>query len=185
MTRPPRGRPEPDKPTPKSVECENCAIGAMLMLCDGSVTKGVRALHVKHFSVPDNATVFDAISKVERRRQMQPEGTLKHLDIISVSEQLRAMGRLQTVEKDGGIPYAYLRACVDLCPSAENIDYYIGVVIEKSRLRYLAKLGERMSRAILEPGADSNFLYVAGQNALQAINAHGWCDLDAIFQQNK
>lgn len=173
------------KGLPRAPEMERAALGAMMMLQDAPITKAMRRLHPRHFGFDPfgapvlNAKVFIAITRLEKARQTNRHTPLRSIDLLSVHEELRRMGAGET-----GV-LAYLRACVDECPSAANIDYYISHVIEKSRLRHLFALGEALQGATSAPDADAARLQNIASNALAAINAHGWCDLKAIFEKEK
>lgn len=159
---------------PNSLEMEQSAIGALLFTEDVAIERGVSLLHPRHFYRRMHADMFQAVRRIMHRHR-----DASRVDFVCVYEELRAMG------KAGADTFEYLRACVDICPSAVNIESYIRVVIAKSKLRHQLALGQRLEYEIHQPDADPTFLHNATQNATNAINTHGWCDLDAIFTRGK
>ena len=171
---------------PHSIEMEQCAIGAMLMLNTDATTRGMALLDANHFHRPLHKTIMRAIRRIvdRRRDDAYVARILRVIDIVFVQEELRVMGEMKTAD-DGDKWFLYLHHCIDQCPSAANIDAYISVVIAKSKLRYQLRLGRLLQGEIARPDADPAHLHAATQNALNAINTHGWCDLAAIFTREK
>lgn len=164
-------------PVPYSLEMEAAAIGAMLLLDDGAVTRGMKMLHRNHFYNSLLLNVFDAIAQLMRKREIKARQDLQHIDIVSVAEQMKRNGT--------EVNTCQLTACIEACPSSANIEYYISKVIEYSRLRYQRRLAEKVEEMASLPDAEAEQIRNAANNALQAISTHGWCDLKAIFDQKK
>lgn len=107
------------------------ALAAMLMLERDAITKGMARLHPRHFRFKHHRWVFEAIQRLERRRQMDARFSeiLRSIDPVAVWGEMDAAGH---GNGDGWecCPIKYVLYLPTTCPSALNIDYYIDRVIE-------------------------------------------------------
>ena len=174
MRREQAAAPEPEIAPPFSLEMEQTAIGALMFQDAKAVERAMTMLHPRHFYRRLHADIFHAA-----RRVMSRSRDAAKVDFICIYEELRALGKTDSET------FAYLQACVDICPSSANIDSYIRVLLDKSKLRHYLALGRKIEQETTANDADAAHLHAAIHNALQAINTHGWCDLDAIFIKGK
>jgi replicative DNA helicase len=103
-----------------SLEAELATIGAMLMSSGEEKQRGIisRAHEIvapEYFSMPRNQSIVATIYRMFWAEQ--------RIDYISVAEALRGDKILEEV---GGA--SYLSDCMDICPSAANIETYAGIV---------------------------------------------------------
>lgn len=94
---------------------------------------------------------------------MQREGKPTH-DLIAVSETLRSVGQLEGV---GGL--AYLSQLMDSVPSAANVGYYLGIVMEKFRLRSLLAAATGIIHAVRECDGDSETAIAEAETAILGV----------------
>lgn len=110
---------------PHSPEAENGVLGCLLLkpelvhdLADANVTPDWFYQHTARFAV-------------ESVRSMVENG--HPVDLITIGERLRTDGNLEGI---GGLPY--LSAAMDSVPSAANLQYYLGILREKTTARRIA-----------------------------------------------
>ncbi len=78
------------------------------------------------------------------------------IDLITLTEALESAGQLEGV---GGA--AYVASLADGVPHISNVDHHVQIIQEKAALRRLAKGGEIITRAALQP--DANVESIQGQ----------------------
>ncbi len=116
---------------PYNIEAEQSVIGAMLI--DKDAILGVMELvDPQDFYRDEHRYIVKAIFDLA--------SVQKPVDIVSVSDRLRAEDKLELV---GGI--TYLARLADSVPNSANADYYAKIVREKSLLRQLIKIGGEIS----------------------------------------
>ncbi|MBI5115801.1 replicative DNA helicase [Candidatus Poribacteria bacterium] len=113
----------PTKVPPHNREAEQSVLGAMLF-DERAIGQAVEKLRENHFYDEAHRRVFRAI--IDLYNQSSP------VDLISVSNELRKAGELESV---GGA--TYLAQLLDLVPTVAHVDYYCRIVLEKSWLREL------------------------------------------------
>ncbi|HTT02223.1 MAG TPA: replicative DNA helicase [Steroidobacteraceae bacterium] len=112
---------------PHSVEAEQAVLGGLLL--ESSAWDHVAdVVRVGDFYRPDHRLIFEGIGVLA--------GSGKPCDVVTVSEQLERMGRL---EDAGGL--AYLGTLARDTPTAANVRSYAEIVRERSLLRQLIKVG--------------------------------------------
>lgn len=94
---------------------------------------------------------------------MQREGKPTH-DTIAVCETLRSVGQLEGV---GGL--AYLSQLMDSVPSASNVGYYLGIVMEKFRLRSLLLAATDIIQAVRENEQDAETAIAEAEAAILGV----------------
>jgi hypothetical protein len=163
---------------PHSIEMEAAALGAMLMLYEEAVTRGMQRLARDVFYQRRHRCIFVAIRLLMQQRQMQTSPIVS-IDHVLVAEKLRRGGYLESIGGAG-----YLTSLIDGCPSAANIDAYIEPLIELSQLRHFVLLGEACQGA-QNYDADPAQIANAVRNCTDHIMAHGWADVPKFFEVNK
>lgn len=126
---------------PHSTEAEQGVIGCILISPDS-------ALAVCITSFKDGSSVFyDLRHRTIYETAIDRYNSNKAIDIITLVQHLRDNGVLDAV---GG--YEYLSSLPDSTPSAENISYYIDIILKKYALRrVLAACSDISNKAIEEP----------------------------------
>lgn len=112
-----------DRLPPQSIEAEQSVLGAML-LDKEAVVVGEDMLRPSDFYREANAVIFTAILTLAHQG--------KEVDILTVAEELRRMGRLEDV---GGV--LYVNELPEHCITPKAIRRHAEIVADKSKLRQL------------------------------------------------
>jgi replicative DNA helicase len=131
---------------PQAVDIEEQVIGAMLLDRE-AVARAVEVLDEDAFHSDRNRRVFQAITSLFERSEPA--------DIITVSEELRRRGHLESV---GG--ETYLVELTMKVTSAANVEYHARIVLEKALLR----------RLITESGTIASRAYNASEDAFDLLD---------------
>ncbi|MBI4831513.1 MAG: replicative DNA helicase [Candidatus Lindowbacteria bacterium] len=113
----------PSKVPPHNREAEQSVLGAMLF-DERAIGQVVEKLREHHFYDEAHRRIFRVITGLYN--QSTP------IDLISVSNELRKAGELESV---GGA--TYLAQLLDMVPTVAHVDYYCRIVLEKAWLREL------------------------------------------------
>ena len=146
---------------PQNLEAEQSVLGA-IMLDPATGASAFELLHPEDFYRDNHRLMFTALKELFESGEP--------IDLVAVAETLRQQGRLEQI---GGI--ATVAEIARSVPSAANIDYYAGLVAEKSLLRQLI----RISAQIAEKG------YEQGQEAMALIAEAEKMIMDLSLRQTK
>lgn len=138
------------------LESERSVLGAMLKSPTAAMM-AVERLHPEDFSDPANREIFSCMMTLTL-------GNVK-VDLVTLDAELTRRGRLDAV---GGAS-----AIVDLAravPSATNVEAYIKVVLENSKLRSLLIVAEAIRRRANADGANPDKLVELVENACWDIS---------------
>ena len=114
------------KVQPNDTIAEQAVLGSMLVEKD-AVIAAVEILVPEDFYREDNKEIYAAM--------MELYGLGKHIDMITIIDQLKLRG---TLEKVGDA--TYIATLIDNVPTTSNIESYVKIVEEKSVLRKLIKV---------------------------------------------
>lgn len=114
------------KVQPNDTIAEQAVLGSMLVDKD-AVVAAVEILVPEDFYREDNKEIYAAM--------MELYGLGKHIDMITIIDQLKLRG---TLEKVGDA--TYIATLIDNVPTTSNIESYVKIVEEKSVLRKLIKV---------------------------------------------
>lgn len=145
----PRPTLETVKP-PHSLEAEREVLSAVLI--DGAALETLAArMTVADLYSPAHRAVFDAM--LELRRRMVP------VDLITLRQQLIDLG---TFERAGGS--RIIGELLDRGGTVDNLGHYLGIVLDKSRLRRLVDVARSIEAQALGDVADVD-AFIAGVQA--------------------
>jgi len=113
-------------------ESERCVLGSMLLSSSAAMT-ATEQLHPEDFADPANREIYSCLMTLTL-------GNAK-ADLVTLDAELTRRGKLDAV---GGA--AYLVEVARSVPSAVNVEAYIKVVQEKSKLRSLLAIAEAIKR---------------------------------------
>ena len=135
-----------DRVPPHSEEAERGTLGSIL-LDDQKVLYHVteNRMTPEDFYIPAHRTIFEVMLAMAR------EG--KVLDSLTVTERLQSAGVLERV----GGPTTMDRL-IDATPTAAHAEYYIGIVMEKARLRYVIEHSRMAERMCYEDGKSADVI---------------------------
>ncbi|MCB0318396.1 MAG: replicative DNA helicase [Bdellovibrionales bacterium] len=137
---------------PQAIEAEKSVLGGVLLDND-AINVAAEFLQAEDFYNGAHRNIFDAMLALYNRREP--------IDVITLSEQLKAMGSLEAV---GGVDS--ISSLASLVPSAANVPYYVKVIKDKSLRR---KLIHEASSLINEAFADTDDLDTFLDSAEQRI----------------
>ena len=144
------------KVPPHSIEAEQSVLGG-LMLDDRAWDEVADKLEPADFYRPAHRIIFEVMRGLA--------GGLQPLDVLTVSEAIRARGLL---EKTGGV--AYLAELAESTPAASNVLAYARIVGERSTLRQLLGAVNDIGDAVFAPaGRTSAELLDEAERAVFAI----------------
>ncbi len=116
---------------PQNLEAEQGVLGSMLLDRD-AIARTVEALRPEDFYRDAHRIIFSAMLDLFERGEP--------VDLITVTNRLAGMGKLDDA---GGA--TYLASLPNVVPTAANVDYYAGIVLEKSMLRALINAGTHIA----------------------------------------
>lgn len=115
---------------PSDIIAEQAVLGSMLVDKD-AVVAAVEILKPEDFYREDNKEIYAAMSEIY--------GMGKHIDMITLQEQLKLRASLERV---GNI--SYIATLIDNVPTTTNIENYVKIVEEKATLRKLIKTANKI-----------------------------------------
>ena len=121
-----------NKVQPNDIIAEQAVLGSMLTDKD-SVVAAIEVLKSEDFYREDNKEIYSAMSELY--------GLGQHIDVITLTNQLKLRG---TLEKVGDIQY--ISTLIDNVPTITNIENYVKIVEEKSVLRQLIKVANDIQK---------------------------------------
>ncbi len=142
--------PDPPEPVnlkvpPQSMEAEQSVLGG-LMLDNESWFDLVEIISAQDFYRPQHQIIFEAM--------MDLSNADEPLDAVTVAERLRSQGLLEKVGDVG-----YLAELAEFTPGATNVRAYARIVRERSVMRQLIGVANKISEAAFAPnGRDTEAL---------------------------
>lgn len=127
---------------PFSIESEQATLGGILIDPDGIAKLEVR-ISSDDFYEPRHKIIFEAIETLYE--------SSKPVDMLTVAEALKGSGKIDTI---GGM--GYLMDLTGATPTSANLNYYAGIVSQKSILRNIIRVGEEIAGMGYTEGMDSN-----------------------------
>lgn len=129
-----------NKIPPQNIDAEQSVLGAML-LDKEAIYKVMEIIKPEDFYRDSHRVIYQAILNLNEKNQP--------VDMITVSEELRQNG---TLEQAGGV--SYVATLASLVPTAANVEFYARIVEEKSLLRTLIQLSNRVTAMGYEGSSD-------------------------------
>lgn len=115
---------------PSSFEAEQGVLGAM-MIDNDAAAKALEILAADDFYFEAHKVIFNVISEIYSSK--------KGIDLVTVVEALKKINKLEDV---GGI--AYVTFVLNSVVTAANLTYHADIVLDKSMLRKIIKVGTEM-----------------------------------------
>lgn len=158
---------------PHHDEAEKVLLGAM-MLDSANIPHVLEFVNALDFYHEAHQHVFSGLVEMfEEDREIDP---------VLLAETLIKKDQLDHV---GG--FTYLDNLTSGVPRTANLPYYAGIVREKSMLRQLALLGQKISRVALDPDSDPIQAMGAAENELMALRegkvSHGFQEMATLLSE--
>ena len=115
---------------PHNIEAEQAVLGAM-MIDNDAAARALEILTADDFYSEAHKIIFSVVSEMY--------GSKKGIDLVMVVEALKKMNKLEDV---GGI--AYVTSVLNSVVTAANLTYHAEIVLDKSMLRKIIKVGTEM-----------------------------------------
>src|ERR1700687_2341655 len=133
------------KALPSNLDAERSVLGTILL--DNKAIAGA----VKHVCSADFQLVTH--QKLFRHMLAMTEAG-EPIELVTLSEWLFAKGEIESIGVGDVTGAAYIASLSDGMPKVSNVEHYAKIVKQKSLLRQMAKIAEKVSNAALEPDAD-------------------------------
>ena len=127
------------KTPPSNVEAERAVLGTILL--DTTSLNGDRVMDLCLTSGVTEETFYDPRNRTVYAMMLAMNRTSKPLDMLTLTEELRANGKLEAL---GGV--GYLQGIIDQVPTAAHAEHYISIV----RAKYLRRLMIERSTKVIE-----------------------------------
>lgn len=144
-----------DKIPPHSIEAEQAVLGALLLDWK-SMADVVSILKSDRFYSIQNQTIYSALLKLYTNNITG--------DTISLINELTKEEKL---EMAGGA--SYIASLTDKVPSAANIDYYAGMVVDRAVRRDLIKVSSELRASSYELNKDSNVILDSAEQKIFSL----------------
>jgi replicative DNA helicase len=144
-----------DKIPPHSIEAEQAVLGALLLDWK-SMADVVSILKSDRFYSIQNQTIYSALLKLYTNNITG--------DTISLINELTKEEKL---EMAGGA--SYIASLTDTVPSAANIDYYAGMVVDRAVRRDLIKVSSELRASSYELNKDSNVILDSAEQKIFSL----------------
>jgi len=153
------------KVPPQALELEEAVLGAMLLEKDAFVTVS-EILNSDCFYKEAHQVIFEAITNLFTREQP--------IDILTVTEELRRMGKLDAV---GGA--FYITQLTGRVASAAHIEYHSRIIYQKYLQREMIRISGVIQTKAFDESEDVNDLLEEAENSLFMLS-QGSMKRDAI-----
>ncbi len=128
-----------DRPPPSSIEAEAAVLGCILLAPYDCIYECITKF------VDGPVVFYDLRHQVIYSTMVEMSDAMDLIDIITMQQRLKDKQQLEAV---GGI--AYLAALPDTTPSAANLSFYVGIVLEKHALRKLLRVCTEIAASVYE-----------------------------------
>lgn len=142
---------------PQNIDAEQSVLGA-IFLDPEAIHRVSRFLKPQDFYLEGHKIIYEAF--------LQLDDSGRPCDMVTASEVLRRQGNL---DKVGGI--TYIASLAGMVPTALNVEHYARIVEEKSVLRNLISVGNRISGMSHQEGQELEELMDQAEHLLMEVNS--------------
>ncbi len=153
---------------PQNIDAEQSVLGAVLLDRE-AIYKVMKILQPEDFYRESHKIIYETMLALNESGNP--------VDLITVSEQLRARGEL---DKAGGV--AYIASLAEIVPTAANVEFYAHIVEEKSLLRTLIHVSTRIAGMGYEEGEEPEKLIAEAERMIIELGSRG---VTSAFQSIK
>ncbi|MCS6903939.1 MAG: replicative DNA helicase [Bacteroidia bacterium] len=146
------------KVPPQAIEVEQAVLGA-LMLEKDALAKVIDTLKPEVFYKPAHKYIYEAILKLFQNSEP--------IDLITVTQQLKAIGKLEAC--GGPLYITQLSARV---ASAANLEYHAHIIVQKYILREIIRVCGEISNAAFEESTDVFDLLDSAEQQFYALSGN-------------
>jgi replicative DNA helicase len=139
-----------EKSLPHNAEAERSVLGVIL-LDNTSCNVTIPILKREDFYLDSHRRIYDKVVQLSESN--------KAIDLVTLAEELARAGELESV---GGA--AYLSSLIDGMPRSTNVEHYAKIVKEKSLLRKMIHVSNKIAQQCLEGSEDAETLLDSAEN---------------------
>ncbi len=144
-----------DKPLPQNPEAERSVLGSIL-IDNQSFYRVASSIQSGDFYKDSHRVIFESMSRLAEQS--------REIDLVTLKDELAKKALL---DKAGGA--AYISSLVDGIPDIGNIERYAHIVKEKSTLRRLIIMGNKVMRAASEAPSEPSEVLGLAERAIYEI----------------
>ncbi|HSP34708.1 MAG TPA: replicative DNA helicase [Thermoanaerobaculia bacterium] len=163
-----------DRQLPQSSDAERAVLGSIL-INNNAFYRVLGTIDTPDFFRDAHRTIFAAMHKLAEES--------REIDLLTLKDELAKKAQLDQV---GGS--AYISALVDGIPDVANVERYARIVKEKSTLRRLIVMGNKVMRAAFDaPNEPSEVLNIAEKTLYEIAEGStekGFVSIDRITKSN-
>ncbi|MCD5407128.1 MAG: replicative DNA helicase [Desulfotomaculum sp.] len=145
-----------NKTPPQNIDAEQSVLGAMFLEKD-AVFKVMEIIQPADFYRDSHRVIYQAVLNLIDKDHP--------VDMVTVAEELRQNG---TLDQAGGA--SYVATLASLVPTAQNVTYYAHIVEEKSLMRMLIQVSNRVATISYEGNEDAQELLNEAERSLAEIS---------------
>ena len=154
------------KTPPHSLEAERGIIGSILL--DTQMGDDQRVLDLCQAAGLTDESFYGADTRLLYKTMVEMSGGSVRLDAITLTDRLRATGRLSAV---GGI--GRIQSLIDTTPTSAHAEYYIDIVRQKHQLRKILSCATDMTAACYDETRSGNSDVLLGEIEKNVLDIGG------------
>lgn len=147
-----------DKVPPHNLDAEQAVLGALLLEW-GAMSDVVTMLKADRFYSFQNQMIFEAMVSLFKQNV--------HGDTLTIINELTKLGK---IEQAGGT--AYIASLTDTVPTAANVSYYVGIVLDAAVRRDLIRMSSELRASSFDETRSSRTLLEDAEKSIFTLSDH-------------
>lgn len=147
-----------DKVPPHNLDAEQAVLGALLLEW-GAMSDVVTMLKADRFYSFQNQMIFEAMLSLFKQNV--------HGDTLTIINELTKLGK---IEQAGGT--AYIASLTDTVPTAANVSYYVGIVLDAAVRRDLIRMSSELRASSFDETRSSRTLLEDAEKSIFTLSDH-------------
>ena len=147
-----------DKVPPHNLDAEQAVLGALLLEW-GAMSDVVTMLKADRFYSFQNQMIFEAMVSLFKQNV--------HGDTLTIINELTKLGK---IEQAGGT--AYIASLTDTVPTATNVSYYVGIVLDTAVRRDLIRMSSELRASSFDETRSSRTLLEDAEKSIFTLSDH-------------
>ena len=147
-----------DKVPPHNLDAEQAVLGALLLEW-GAMSDVVTMLKADRFYSFQNQMIFEAMVSLFKQNV--------HGDTLTIINELTKLGK---IEQAGGT--AYIASLTDTVPTAANVSYYMGIVLDTAVRRDLIRMSSELRASSFDETRSSRTLLEDAEKSIFTLSDH-------------
>lgn len=147
-----------DKVPPHNIDAEQAVLGALLLEW-GAMSDVVTMLKADRFYSFQNQMIFEAMVSLFKQNV--------HGDTLTIINELTKLGK---IEQAGGT--AYIASLTDTVPTAANVSYYVGIVLDAAVRRDLIRMSSELRASSFDETRSSRTLLEDAEKSIFTLSDH-------------